>query len=192
MQTPSTEVKHLSMQELEAGLDHIRQSPKDNGILKMIVRRPDTLQREVLEEGMIDLNEGLLGDNWSRRPSSRTPDKSPHPDMQLNIMNARAIALLAQTEDRWKLAGDQLLVDMELSDENLPAGTQLSIGSAIIEVTTQPHNGCKKFAQRFGVDAVKFVNSPIGKELHLRGINAKVIQGGKIRKGDVVRKIVDC
>ncbi|MFK7908288.1 MAG: MOSC domain-containing protein, partial [Chitinophagales bacterium] len=131
------------------------------------------------------------GDNWSRRPSSRTPDKSPHPDMQLNIMHARAIALLAQTEDRWQLAGDQLLVDMELSDENLPAGTQLSIGSAIIEVTTQPHNGCKKFAQRFGVDAVKFVNSPIGKELHLRGINAKVIQGGTIRKGDVVRKLLN-
>ncbi len=189
MQTPSTEVKYLSMQELEAGLDHIRQSPKDNGILKMIVRRPETLQREILEEGMIDLKEGLLGDNWSRRPSSRTPDKSPHPDMQLNIMNARAIALLAQTEDRWQLAGDQLLIDMELSDENLPAGTQLSIGSAIIEVTTQPHNGCKKFAQRFGVDAVKFVNSPIGKELHLRGINAKVIQAGTIRKGDVVRKL---
>ena len=191
MQTPSTKVKHLSMQELEAGLDHIRQSPKDNGVLKMIVRRPDTLQREVLEEGTIDLKEGLLGDNWSRRPSSRTPDKSPHPDMQLNIMNARAIALLAQTEDRWQLAGDQLLVDMELSDENLPAGTQLSIGSAIIEVTTQPHNGCKKFAQRFGIDAVKFVNSPIGKELHLRGINAKVIQGGMIRKGDVVRKLLN-
>ncbi|MFK7907110.1 MAG: MOSC domain-containing protein [Chitinophagales bacterium] len=191
MQTPSTEVRHLSMEELEAGLDHIRQSPKDNGILKMIVRRPDTLQREVLEEGTIDLTEGLLGDNWSRRPSSRTPDKSPHPDMQLNIMNARAIALLAQTEDRWQLAGDQLLVDMELSDENLPAGTQLSIGSAIIEVTTQPHNGCKKFAQRFGIDAVKFVNSPIGKELHLRGINAKVIQGGTIRKGDVVRKLLN-
>jgi len=192
MQTPSTEVRHLSMQELEAGLDHIRQSPKDNGILKMIVRRPEKLQREVLEEGMIGLTEGLLGDNWSRRPSSRTPDKSPHPDMQLNIMNARAIALLAQTEGRWQLAGDQLLIDINLSDENLPAGTQLSIGSAIIEVTTQAHNGCKKFAQRFGVDAMKFVNSPIGKELHLRGINAKVIQGGTIRKGDVVRKVIDC
>ncbi len=189
MHSPPTDVKHLSLQELEMGLAHIQASPKDEGRLEMIVCRPDMGIRKVLEEATIDLSKGLLGDNWSRRPSSRTPDKSPHPDMQLNIMNARAIALIAQTKDRWKWAGDQLYIDLNLSTENLPTGTQLSIGSAIIEVTAQPHNGCKKFAQYFGIDSMKFVNSPIGKKLHLRGINAKVVKGGTIRKGDIVRKL---
>lgn len=191
MQTPTqveNVVRHLSMQELEEGLDHIRQSPKNEGILVMIVARPDVDEREVLKEATLDVDKALIGDNWHIRPSSRTKDGSPHPDKQLNIMNARAIDLIADTKDRWKWAGDQLIVDLELSDENLPAGTQLAIGDTIIEVTALPHNGCKKFAQRFGVDAVKFVNSPVGKQLHLRGINAKVVKGGTIREGDVVRK----
>jgi MOSC domain-containing protein YiiM len=109
--------------------------------------------------------------------------------MQLNLINARLIALLAQDKARWPLAGDQLYVDLDLSEENLPPGTRLTIGAAVIEVTDQPHTGCKKFAARFGADAVKFVNSPEGKALHLRGINAKVVQGGTIRAGDTVRKI---
>jgi MOSC domain-containing protein YiiM len=109
--------------------------------------------------------------------------------MQLNLMNARAIALLAQEKDRWSLAGDQLYVDLDLSEENLPPGTQLAIGAAIIEVTDQPHTGCKKFMARFGADALKFVNSPVGKGLHLRGVNARVVQPGAIHTGDVVRKV---
>jgi MOSC domain-containing protein YiiM len=109
--------------------------------------------------------------------------------MQLNIMNARAIALVAQDKDRWQLAGDQLFIDFDLSDENLPAGTRLALGSAVIEVTAQPHNGCKKFVARFGLDAMRFVNSPVGKQLHLRGINARVVQRGVIRVGCVVKKI---
>ena len=113
----------------------------------------------------------------------------PHPDMQLNIMNARVIALVAGSRDRWALAGDQLYIDLDLSADNLPAGTRLSIGSAIVEVTAVPHTGCGKFAARFGVDAVKFVNSPVGRQLNLRGINAKVIQPGTIRVGDVARKV---
>ncbi|MEZ4887129.1 MAG: hypothetical protein R3E32_20530 [Chitinophagales bacterium] len=189
MQTPTTQARHLTMTELQAGLDHIRQSPKDKGILEMIVARPDVDKRKVLEEATLDIENALVGDNWHVRPSSRTVDGSPHPDKQLNIMNVRAIALMADDKDRWQWAGDQLLIDIDLSDKNLPAGTQLSIGDAIIEVTALPHNGCKKFAERFGVDAVKFVNSPVGKQLHLRGINAKVIQGGMIRKGDLVRKL---
>ena len=104
-------------------------------------------------------------------------------------MNTRAIALIAQTKERWPLAGDQLYIDMDLSDANLPAGSRLQIGSAVIEITPLPHNGCKKFTQRFGLDAVKFVNSAIGKELHLRGLNAKVVQEGSIRTGDIVRKL---
>ncbi len=183
------EIKHLTMAELEAGLDEIRRSPKDEGLLEMIVRRPQTGEREVLEQGKLDLVEGLVGDNWKTRGSSLTEDGSAHPDMQLNIMNSRVIALVAQNEERWPLAGDQLFIDMDLSAESLPPGTRLAAGSAVIEVTPPPHTGCKKFAARFGADAMKFVNSPLGKQLHLRGINAKVVQPGTIRVGDIVRKI---
>lgn len=182
-------VKHLTMAELEAGLDEIRQSPKEAGVLELIVRRPATDEREILEEGELHPVEGLLGDSWKVRGSSRTPDGSAHPEMQLNIMNARAIALVAQDKERWPLAGDQLYIDMDLSAENLPAGTRLALGSAVIEVTAQPHTGCKKFVARFGMDAMKFVNSTAGKELHLRGINARVLQPGVIRVGQVVKKI---
>jgi hypothetical protein len=182
-------MKHLTVAELEAGLDHIRQSPKDEGVLQVIVRRPQIGERETLEEGELHLQEGLVGDSWKNRSSSRTPDGTPHPDMQISIMNARAIALVAQVKDRWQLAGDQLFIDMDLSDENLPAGTQLALGSAVIEVTPPPHTGCKKFVSRFGLEAMKFVNSPVGRLLHLRGINARVVQAGIIRVGDVAKKL---
>jgi MOSC domain-containing protein YiiM len=185
----TTEVRHLTTEELEAGLEEIYRSPKDEGILKMIVRRPQTEVREILAEGELDLEEGLVGDNWRNRGSSGTADGSAHPEMQLNIMNARAIALIAQSEERWQLAGDQLFVDLDLSEENLPPGTRLSIGTAVIEVTPVPHNGCKKFVSRFGLDAMLFVNSPLGKQLHLRGINARVVQPGVIRAGDLVKKL---
>ena len=183
------EVKHLTMEELEAGLDEIRRSPRDEGVLELIVRRPQINEREVLPAGELHPAEGLVGDSWRQRGSSRTSDGSSHPDMQLNVMNARAIAVLAQHKDRWSLAGDQLFIDMDLSAENLPAGTRLALGSAIIEVTPQPHTGCKKFMARFGLEALKFVNSPVGQQLHLRGINARVVQPGMIQVGCVVRKI---
>ena len=183
------EAKHLTMAELEAGLDTIRQSPKDEGVIAMIVRRPKVDAREVLEEGELDLVEGLVGDTWKIRGSSRTPDRAAHPDMQLNVMNARVIALLAREKDRWPLAGDQLFIDMDVSSENLPPGTRLALGSAVIEVTDQPHTGCKKFEARFGLDALKFVNSPLGRQLQLRGVNAKVTRPGVIRVGDFVKKI---
>jgi hypothetical protein len=182
-------MKHLTAEELEAGLESIRQSPKDQGVLQLIVRRPGVDEREVLSSGALDLQEGLLGDTWKTRPSALTPDGSPHPDRQLNIMNARAAALIAHDSDRWALAGDQLYIDLDLSADNLPPGTRLAIGSAVIEVTSQPHRGCKKFLARFGADALKFVNSPSGDELHLRGINAKVVQPGEIRVGDLVVKM---
>ena len=180
---------HLSITELEAGMDMIRQSPKNNGILKMIVRRPAVDEREILQEGELSLEEGLVGDTWKDRFSRRTPDGSPNLDAQITIMNARAVELLAQSEDRWSLAGDQLYIDMDLSDDNLPPGTRLALGSAVIEVTAVPHTGCAKFAERYGTDATKFVNSPEGKRLHLRGINTRVVQAGKIQVGDVIRKI---
>jgi hypothetical protein len=181
--------KHLTTSELEAGLDEIRRAPKAEGVLELIVRRPAVNDREIPAEAELHLAEGLVGDSWQRRRSKTTPDGSPNPLMQLNIMNSRVTALVAQDKDRWQLAGDQLYLDMDLSEENVPAGTRLALGSAVIEVTPPPHLGCQKFVARFGLDAMKFVNSPVGKQLHLRGVNAKVIQSGVIRVGDVARKI---
>jgi hypothetical protein len=181
-------MKHLTMAELEAGLEHIRQTPRDSGVLQLIVRRPRPGEREILEEGRLDPVEGLIGDTWRARGSNRTSDGSAHIGMQLTVMNARAIALLAQEKTRWPFAGDQLFLEMDLSLDNLPAGTQLDLGSAVIEVTDQPHTGCKKFVERFGLDAMKFVNSTVGRQLNLRGINTKVIQGGTVRVGDIARK----
>lgn len=183
------DVKHLSWDELAAGLTEIQKSPRDEGVLQLIVRRPALEQREILMEGQLERAVGLVGDSWSRRGSSRTPDGSPHPEMQLNIMNARVIALLAQRKDRWPLAGDQLYIDLDLSADNLPAGTRLALGSAVIEVTSEPHTGCSKFAEHFGPQATRFVNSTDGKALRLRGINAKVVQPGTIRVGDLARKL---
>ena len=181
-------MSHLSTEQLEAGLDEIRRAPADDGTLEMIVRRPAVDAREVLDEGELDIDEGLVGDNWNVKPA-KTPDGSPDPEAQLNVMNARVTALVAQDRDRWALAGDQLYLDLDLSLENLPAGVQLAIGSAIIEVTAKPHTGCKKFVSRYGADAVKFVNSPTGKKLRMRGLNARVVQRGTIKAGDAVRKI---
>lgn len=181
---------HAAMADLEAGLVQVRRSPKEQGVLEWIVRRPRVDEREVLREGTLDLSQGLMGDSWKHRSSSRTPDGSPHPDMQLNVMNSRLIALVAREKERWQLAGDQLFIDLDLSEENVPPGTRLAVGSAVIEVTAQPHTGCKKFAARFGADALKFVNSPLGRQLQLRGINAKVVQPGVIRVGDTVKKSV--
>lgn len=183
-------VTHLTTAQLEAGLDGIRRAPTDAGELKLIARRPKVNERELLEEARLDLVDGLAGDTWRFRASSRSADrKSPHPDMQLNVMNARVAALVAQDPARWALAGDQLYVDLDLSRANMPPGTRLGIGTAVIEVTSQPHIGCGKFVERFGLDAMKFMNSPVGRELSLRGINARVVQAGTIRRGDIARKL---
>jgi hypothetical protein len=183
------DVRHLTMEELEAGMKPILQSPKDNGEVVLIVRRPETDERELLDEGHLDLDEGLIGDNWKARGSWETTGRPANPDAQLTLMNARVIALLAQEKERWPLAGDQLYVDLDLSTDNLPPGTRLAVGGALIEVTALPHTGCDKFMARFGRDALKFVNSAQGKQLHLRGINAKIVQPGKICVADLVRKV---
>jgi hypothetical protein len=176
---------------LEAGLAEIRRSPVDAGRLEMVVRRPAIGEREVLDEGILDLDQGLVGDTWSVRPSKLTPDGSPHPDMQLNLMNARAIALIARRRARWPLAGDQLYLDLDLSGANLPPGSRLRIGTAEIEITDQPHRGCAKFGDRFGIDAVRFVNSEAGRAVNARGVNARVVLPGTIRRGDDVRVVRD-
>jgi hypothetical protein len=177
--------KYLTTSELEAGLEEIRRAPKDGGALEMIVRRPQVGERELLEEGHLSLTEGLVGDSWSTRYGERTPNT----DVQLTLMNARVTALVAQEQSRWPLAGDQLYVDLDLSDDNLPAGSRLAIGSAVVEVSTIPHTGCAKFVERFGMDAMTFVNGNEGRAMHLRGINARVIQPGTIRVGDKATKL---
>ncbi|HJT68058.1 MAG TPA: hypothetical protein VJ749_16500 [Pyrinomonadaceae bacterium] len=182
-------MRHLTMPELEAALDHLREAPRDEGVVQLIVRRPRVDEREVLEEAELDPLKGLIGDSWCFRGSSKTSDGGPHPEMQINIINARVAALVAQDKDRWQLAGDQLYIDMDLSKQNLPAGTRLEIGSAVLEVTPLPHTGCHKFVARFGKEAMMFVNSAVGKELCLRGINAKVVQAGIVRLGSTAKKI---
>ena len=181
-------MQHLSAEQLEAGLAHIHESPQDGGVLGMIVCRPRTNEREVLNEGVLDLFEGLVGDNWRARGGAAAHARE-YLDMQLNVMNSRVAALVAGSRERWALAGDQLYLDMDLSDDNLPPGTQLQLGDAVIEVTAAPHTGCRKFAARFGVDAVKFVNSPHGLRQNLRGINARIAEPGTIRVGDIASKV---
>ena len=182
-------MRHLTASELEAGLETINRSPQDGGVVEMIVRRPKIGEREILQEGQLDPADGLVGDSWRIRSSKHTADGSPHPDMQLNLMNSRVVDLVSQDKGRWHLAGDQLFVDLDLSEGNLPAGTRLVIGSAVIEVTAEPHTGCSKFVERFGVDAMTFVNSSEHRDLHLRGINARVVQPGALRVGDTISKL---
>ena len=169
--------------DVGSGLDEIRAAPADVGVLELIARRPAVDEREVLEEGELDVEVGLVGDSWSHR------GKHPHPEAQVTLMNSRAAALVAGERERWPLAGDQLYVDLDLSGENLPPGTRLAIGSAVLEVTDAPHLGCGKFAARYGDDARELVNSPEGVALNLRGINARVVAGGVVRCGDAVRKL---
>ncbi|CAN5706895.1 hypothetical protein BH18ACI5_BH18ACI5_01610 [soil metagenome] len=180
---------HLTSDQIQSGLPGILEAPKDDGRVELIVRRPNVDGREVLQVATLDVLHGLIGDSWKDRGSSRTADGSPHPDMQLTMMNARVIALLAGDRQRWPAAGDQLCVDLDLSAANLPAGTRLAVGTAVVEVTPQLHTGCGKFVERFGVDAMKFVNSPQGRALNLRGINTRVVRSGEVTLGAAVRKL---
>ena len=181
---------YIGAEDLQAGLPEILAAPAVAGTVELVVRRPSEGEREVLDEGVLDVHEGLVGDDWVRRGSSMTADGSPHPGAQLTLMNARVIALLAGDDrDRWALAGDQLYVDLDLRPENLPPGTLLAVGSAIVEVTDVPHTGCAKFTDRFGHAAIRFVNGKPGRALRLRGMHARVVEGGTVRPGDAITKL---
>jgi hypothetical protein len=177
-----------SFVELEAGLEEIRQSPADGGPLRLIVRRPAVEQRELLETADLDTERGLVGDSWLARGSKHTADGAASPETQVTLMNTRVATLLAGSPDAWSAAGDQLYVDLNLAESNLPAGTRLAIGNAVLEVSAEPHTGCAKFSGRFGVDALRFVSTPEGRELRLRGVNARVVRSGTISLGDRISK----
>lgn len=182
-------VTHRTTADLEAALPIFRSAPSDHGTLEVVLRRPAVDQREILDEATLTFADGVAGDTWNVRGSRRTEDGSSHPDMQLNVMNARFGRFVAVDPDRMPLAGDQLYLDFDLSEANSPAGTRLEIGSAVIEITDQPHTGCAKFRDRFGADALRFVNAPVGRSLRLRGANARVVVEGTVRPGDPVQKL---
>jgi MOSC domain-containing protein YiiM len=183
-------MEHRSAEELEAGLADIRRAPADAGVLELIVRRPEIGEREVLDAAELSRHDGLVGDNWRTKGSRHTDDGAAEPNRQLTIMSARAIDLFAGGDrSRWPEAGDQLYVDIDLSAANLPPGTRLGIGAAVVEVSVEPHTGCAKFRARFGPAASKLVNTEPGRELNLRGINARVIEEGAIKQGDKVHRL---
>jgi MOSC domain-containing protein YiiM len=174
---------------LEIALPAVRQAPTDRGTVELIVRRPASEEREAVDVAELTVEDGVVGDNWRTRGSRHTPDGRAEADRQVTIMSSRAITLFAgEDRTRWMEAGDQLIVDLDLSDSNLPAGTRLRIGSAVLELTGAPHPGCAKFSRRFGPDALRFANSAVGTELHLRGINARVVVSGTVLVGDVVSR----
>ena len=180
--------------ELATHLDHLRAAPSEVGTLDLVVRRPANGEREILQEGELDEADGLVGDNWLSRATSRAVAEGRHLKAQVTVMSSRMIALLADTDAERALAGDQLYVDLDISHTNLPAGTRIALGDpedggAVIEVSDKPHTGCAKFTRHFGQEAVGFVNSEQGRELRLRGLNARVVQSGRVRPGDRARRL---
>jgi len=181
--------RHLTRDELMAGLPEILAAPQDEGILRAIVIRPTKGERIERDSNEMSFAQGMHGDHWANGCWKTTADGKPHPDVQICIMNARCIQLIAQDHANWARAGDNLFIDMDLTPRNTPPGTRLRIGAAIIEVTDTPHNGCAAFIERYGRDACVFVNMGEGGRLRLRGIYARVVQDGRVSVGDKVVKL---
>jgi len=182
-------VEQREFRDFEGHLTAIREASTDEGRLELIVRRPAVDDRETLEEARLDTSDGLVGDGWASRGSRATPDGSADLEAQLTLISTRVLQAIEPDRERWPLAGDQLYADFNLSQESLPAGSRLAIGSAIIQVSETPHTGCAKFSARFGSDALRWINSPIGRDHRMRGLNARILEGGIIRTGDVIRRL---
>jgi hypothetical protein len=174
--------------DLDQHLDFVRSSPRDAAPLELIVRRPGSGERETLEEAVLDVATGLVGDTWIARSSPSMPDGSANPAAQLTLMSTRVLAAIEPDRTRWPLAGDQLYLDLDLSEENLPAGTRMTIGAAVLEVTDLPHTGCAQFSARFGADALRWISTPAGRAARMRGMYVRVVTGGTVSPGDIVRK----
>lgn len=182
--------EHASTVELEQGLAEVLKSPIETGQLEAIFVRPATNERRALETATLTPEGGIDGDRWAT--DDYYVGKNGQRDLrsQVTIMNGRFLRQIAGSEDAMCLAGDNLIVDLDLSESNLPPGSQLAIGSdVVIEINGHPHSGCTKFASRFGNEARTFANNKRGASLHLRGRHAQVVRGGEIRVGDAVRKL---
>lgn len=181
----STELR-ATREELDAHLAELRGLPTDRGTLELIVVRPSEGERETPERAEITIEDGLVGDRWVPFVEE---DGSLGREAQLTIASTHLLGLIAEPE-RWALAGDNLLVDMGLAMDGLPAGSRLAIGDTlVVQISELPHTGCAKFSARFGADALRFINSPEGRRLRLRGVNAKVIVPGTISVGDPIRRV---
>ena len=175
-------IRHLLSDQIDAKINQLAESPKDRGVLEYIVLRLPEERRETPQEAAVHPESGLHGDRWGQA-------RSPNLGAQISMMNSRFLRVIAGGEERMPLSGDNLLVDLDLSDENLPSGTRLKIGTAVFEVTDIPHTGCAKFQRRYGVDALEVVNSETYKARRLRGLFTRAIQPGKIRVGDSICKV---
>jgi len=184
-----TDPVFVTESELNAQLDRFRQAPASGSTVTLLIRRPTTDQRELLDEAELTPAAGMVGDRWAETCAHKLPSGALNPDSQITIMGTRMLDLLTADRARWPLAGDNVLLDLDLSDTNLPVGQRLRIGTAVVEITERPHTGCAKFSKRFGPDALRFVNSPEGRKLRLRGVHAQVIMAGRVKVGDRAEKV---
>ena len=180
---------HPTLRELELSLPELERSPVERGVIEMICSRPTASRRQVLTEAELDPEQGMVGDDWVRRFCKRTEDGSPHRGMQMAIMNSRVAHAVSGDRARWALAGDQLFVDFDLAADRMVPGARLAVGDAVVQVTDMPHTGCAKFAKRFGADALRFLNSPRGRAMNMRGIFVEIVTGGTVRVGDSIEVV---
>jgi MOSC domain-containing protein YiiM len=180
---------YQTAEQLQAGMASVLDAPKDEGVVRLVVRRPARGQREILAEGQLDTERGLVGDDWVDRPGMNR--ETPSPYAQVTVMNARAAELVsgeAQPE-AWAQCGDQLYIDLDISEANLPAGTRIAVGEAVLELQAEPHTGCVQFRGWWGPEALRHISTEEGRALRMRGANTRVVQSGAVRPGDDARKI---
>ena len=180
---------YQTAEQLEAGMAGVLDAPSEEGPVRLVVRRPGRGEREILEEGQLDTERGLIGDDWVNRPGMNRDRPSPY--AQVTVMNARVAELISGDPDpaAWAQCGDQLYVDLDISEANMPPGTRLGVGEAVLEIQAEPHTGCVQFRSWWGGDALRHISTEEGRALRMRGVNTRVVQGGTVRPGDAARKL---